>query len=180
MTMHTYESLSKLRPGCIGTETLSMKSIPRRLMPDDDLPMVFPDYQRGHVWTDAQASRFMGFLLEWGTPPVIFCQRWQRTMLPDEVVDGKQRLTAVCRWVNNEIPATFTRGTSMYLRDFSPEDQRMITGHGGPTLTIQFVAYATRTEVLEFYLRLNTGGTPHEDAELDRVRGLLEKEEFSK
>ena len=34
----------------------------------------------------------------------------------------------------------------------------------------------TRREVLEWYLQLNGGGTPHSQKELDRVRGLLEKE----
>lgn len=175
--MHTYDSLRRQRPQCVGTETIPLKSIPLRLLPDDDLSMVFPDYQRDHVWTDEQASRFVGFLLEGGTPPVIFCQRWQYTLLPDEVVDGKQRLTAVCRWLNNEIPAIFAQGAPMYLRDFSKEDQRMLLGPSGPSLTIQFVAYRTRAEVLAFYLRLNTSTVAHSKSELDRVEGLLAAEE---
>lgn len=35
---------------------------------------------------------------------------------------------------------------------------------------------ATRAEVLQWYIELNTGGTPHADAEIARVRSLLEAE----
>lgn len=177
--LNTYNSLRALRPLTVGTETLFLRSVPARLHPDSPLPIVFPDYQRGHVWTDDQASRFIGFILEWGTAPVIFLQRWAPSIssnetLPDEVVDGKQRMTAICRWLNNEIPASFVDGAKMFIRDYSPEDQRQLTGPGGPTLTIQYVSYSTRAEVIEFYLRMNTGGTPHADEELDRVRGILQ------
>lgn len=175
----TYATLRALRPACIGTETLFLREPSARLGSDSYSPLTFPDYQRGHVWTDAQAGRFMGFLLEWGTPPVIFVQRWAESVgLPDEVIDGKQRLTAIARWVNHEIPAIFADPSQppMFLRDFTPAERQMLTGPGGPTLTIQYVGYTTRAEVMAFYLRLNTGGTPHSADEIERVRGMIAAE----
>lgn len=172
----TYASLRGLRPNTIGTETLFLREASERLDPGSYSPLTFPDYQRGHVWTDTQAGRFMGFLLEWGTSPVIFVQRWAASVgHPDEVIDGKQRLTAVSRWTNNEIPAIFADPSQspMFLRDFTKADQRNFTGPGGPTLTIQYVGYTTRAEVMAFYLRLNTGGTPHSTEEIERVRGMI-------
>lgn len=177
----TYSTLRALRPACIGTETLCMRAIgPKFSATDAGSRLVVPDYQRGHVWTDAQAGRFMGFLLEWGTPPVIFVQRWADTSRSDEVVDGQQRLTAIRRWCANEIPAIFADPSQppMFLRDFSEADRQILTGYGGPTLTIQYVGYTTRAEVMAFYLRLNTGGTPHSADEIERVRGMIAAESF--
>ena len=34
----------------------------------------------------------------------------------------------------------------------------------------------TRAAVLQWYLEMNAGGTPHADAEIERVRGLLAAE----
>jgi hypothetical protein len=38
------------------------------------------------------------------------------------------------------------------------------------------VVNLTRTECLELYIRLNRGGTPHTEAEIERVREMLEIE----
>ena len=35
----------------------------------------------------------------------------------------------------------------------------------------------TRKEVLQWYIELNSGGTVHTDAEIDRVKKLLRKED---
>jgi len=174
----SYAALRALRPPTLGTETLTMRAAARKLRGSEaqDLPLVFPDYQRGHVWTDEQTGQFVGFMLEWGNPPPVFVQRWEDTTRLDEVIDGKQRLTAVARFVTWEIPAIFSDGTKAYLYEFSAEDQRTLIGPGGPTLTIQYVGYRTRAEVLRFYVSLNTGGTPHAREEIERVRGLLADE----
>jgi len=34
----------------------------------------------------------------------------------------------------------------------------------------------TRAEVLQWYIEFNAGGTPHTEAEINRVRELLKKE----
>lgn len=130
-----------------------------------------PDYQRGRVWTDAQASAFMGYFLGSGQIPPLVCQEWP-TQEQWEVVDGLQRMTAIHRWAAGEIPATLEGFPPFFLSDFSEDDQRRVMR---TLIPIQFIYAASRRQVLEIYLRLNGGGTPHTPEELDRVRGMLRK-----
>lgn len=89
-----------------GRETLTMRSLVERVEATEFdsgagsyEPMnLDPDYQRGHVWTDIQASRFVGHLIEGGATPMLIINRDPSYQRHDEVVDGKQRITAVTRW----------------------------------------------------------------------------------
>jgi hypothetical protein len=80
-----------------------------------------PDYQRDHVWTDAQAEAFIGHVIEGGeVPPIIINARWREHMA-DEVLDGKQRITAVVRWFDGEIQAELTDGRRLAFTDLDAE-----------------------------------------------------------
>lgn len=173
----TYATLRSRRLHPVGTETLFLDSLERRMSSRDSLRLnLTPDYQRGRVWTDEQASRFVGFLAEGGETPPVFVQRWRDTRILDEVVDGLQRLTAMLRFGAGEIPMDTPSGERAYLRDFSKDDQQILRGPAGIRLTIQYVSCDTRAQVLELYIRLNRGGTPHTDAEIERVRAMLASE----
>lgn len=178
MSPVTYESLRALRPDFGGEETLSVRGVVRRFCetPEDPVNMN-PDYQRGSVWTDDQCAKFLGFIAEGGTAPPIFVQRYPGYGKPDELLDGLQRISAVLRFYRNEVPLETTDGERMYLRDFTPEDQKILCGNAGPCLTIKYVKYEKRADILRFYIRLNRGGTVHSDAEIDRVKALLSAED---
>lgn len=168
----TYDSLRAQWPRSGGRENLCMRSLVRRLTGDD--PLVVPDYQRGHVWTDDQCARFVGFLAEGGEAPSIYVQRWPiETGLSDEILDGLQRITAIRRFLDGEVPMELTDGTRVYLRDLDAESQRLLVGNAGPSLVLQYVLYEKRADVLRFYLRINRGGTVHADSEIARVGELL-------
>jgi hypothetical protein len=127
-----------------------------------------PDYQRDHVWTETQQSAFVGFVLEGGNPPPVYLNNRYENDGFKEVIDGKQRLTALLRWVRNEIPATLSYGSlHVYARDLDHYRSVSI-----PTREVKL----TREETLRFYLLLNGGGTVHSEAELERVRALLNGE----
>lgn len=135
-----------------------------------------PDYQRGHVWTDAQAEAFIGHLIEGGSvPPIIINSCWQDGGV-DEVLDGKQRITAVIRWFDGEIKAELTDGRRLAFTDLDAEAQRYMSAMTGPRFDLNYVNL-DRAGVLRLYLRLNRGGTVHTDAEINRVRELLVAEE---
>lgn len=176
--MLTYATLRARWLQPVGTETFFLRAIQNRVASGDLLTT--PAYQRGRVWTDEQASRFVGFLAEGGEAPPIFIQRWRirhdRPTPPDELVDGLQRVTALLRFARNEIPMETPLGERAYLRDFSADDQRIWWGQSGFKLTGQYIECRTRAEVLELYVRLNRGGTPHTDDEIERVRALLDQE----
>ena len=173
----TYDSLRETWPRESGREHFSMTSLVRRTE-DAEMLDVHPDYQRGRSWTDEQCSRFIGFLAEGGEAPPLWVQRWPgvSAVRPDELVDGLQRVTAIARFLRGEIPMELTDGTRVLLADFSEADQRLVTRASGPHMEMRYIQCSTRADVLRFYLRLNRGGTPHSDIEIDRVRGLLAAE----
>lgn len=152
------------------TETLVLGELVRRM--DNGLLNLNPDYQREVVWTDTQASLFMGFLLEGNLTTEIIANRdGSETPLPDEIVDGKQRLTSCLKWLRGEIPATLSDGTTVWFKDASEGERRTLLGIK-PYMTIRYVSL-NRPDVLRLYLRLNRGGTVHTDTEIERVRSLL-------
>ncbi len=67
-----------------------------------------PPYQRRSVWTDEKQSYFIDSILRNFPIPPIFLHR---KIDPDtgktnfDVIDGKQRLTAIARFIDNQIPA---------------------------------------------------------------------------
>lgn len=125
-----------------------------------------PDFQRAHVWTESQQSRYVEFCLRGGTSGnqiYLNAVGWNNGMAaPIMVVDGKQRLTAILRFMRNEIPAFGT-----LLKDYQDK------------LGLRFMIrmnindLPTHKEVIEWYLDLNDGGIAHTPEELERVRQLL-------
>jgi len=132
-----------------------------------------PDFQRGHVWTEEQQIAFVEFALRGGlTGQHIYFNHpgWQRSYQGDFVlVDGLQRITAVRRFIHNEIPAFGT-----YCKDFKGRLPRRA----------QFVICVnklkTRAEVLRWYIEMNDGGVVHSSEEIERVRKLMKKAEGGK
>ena len=133
-----------------------------------------PPYQRGHVWTEAQQKAYVEFVIRGGqTGKVLLfnCPGWNGGDIrgPIELVDGKQRLTAVLRFLHNEITVLddFPGVGPVYAKDFEVLRD----------LELRFEVFVngleTRAEVLQWYLELNAGGTVHTQTELDKVRDML-------
>ena len=132
-----------------------------------------PDFQRAHVWTEQQQIAWLEFVYRGGkTGRVLYinCPDWnlrsKRGYRECVLVDGKQRLTAVRRFLQNEIPV-FGHVYEEYEDARSP---------GNPTLKINVNDLKTRAAVLQWYIEMNAGGTPHTDAEIEKVRRLLDAE----
>lgn len=133
-----------------------------------------PDFQRGHVWTEDQQIKFIEFILSGGrTAKVIYFNSpaflgiTEGVTLEKEVtcVDGVQRLTALLRFVNDEI--------KVYGHFYSEyEDKPRMRQN----IQFNMNGLKTRKEVLEWYLQFNSGGTIHTEVELNRVQRLLELE----
>jgi len=130
-----------------------------------------PDFQRGHVWTEEQQIAYIEFKMKGGpSGEDIYWNHpyWQsgRDDAPLQLVDGLQRITAVFRFINNEIKAF-----GYYYKEF--EDTASI-------IDLRFSFYINdlkmRDEVLKWYLELNEGGTPHTKEEIDKVYELLKYE----
>lgn len=134
-----------------------------------------PDFQREHVWTDVQRIAYVEAIVR-GTAPtrILFnCPGWSNATGANgdikehtfECIDGLQRLTAVRKFLAGEfsvfggLSAADLKGTPFDVNRFR----------------FQFCVYEflSRSELLQFYLDLNTGGTVHKESELARVRQLL-------
>ena len=131
-----------------------------------------PPYQRGRVWTRAQAESFVGFVAEGGRAPAIYVR--ERPSFCDEIVDGKQRLLALWGFVTGEHGARLESGRVNWWRDFNVADRLGFKTRTIPRIRLR--EEITTADILEIYLRLNRGGTPHTDAEIKRVEALLDAE----
>jgi len=124
-----------------------------------------PEYQRCHVWTEVQQIEYVEHRLMGGNAGqeiTLNCPGWQGNSDPGQMtlVDGKQRIEAVTRFLNNEIKVF-----GYYFKDF---EDRM-----DPGLGFYFnIAKLEGDDILELYLSLNAG-IAHTEQELDRVRGLM-------
>lgn len=132
-----------------------------------------PDFQRGHVWTEAQQVAFVEYALRGGLESssgvLLFnCADWDDgSTAPTQIVDGLQRLTAVRTFLGDGIPA-FGRLRSEYSGN--------MPSTGGLRFEVHVNKLRTRAEVLRWYLEINSGGVVHSAEELERVQGLLSAE----
>lgn len=99
--------------------------------------------------------------------PLIFIQRDNACLKADEVIDGKQRLTALWRWVHGVIPATIG-GREYWYKDTTEIERRHF-----PNIKCAYIDLPERQR-LQFYLLLNAGGTIHTDAEIEKVQVMLD------
>lgn len=153
---------------------VGFRRIPKGLVEGYSLDMD-PDYQRDHVWTVLQKEKYVGFILQGGKTMPIVINVKDGYGSPAEIVDGKQRVTAICEWLDGAIEAELYDGQRVHVDQFkeSETNWRLL----GMNLPVKIgIVKLDREGVLDYYLRLNNGGTVHEDSEIERVRELLKKE----
>jgi hypothetical protein len=132
-----------------------------------------PDFQRAHIWTREQQTAYVEYCLmggEVGRNLTFNHPSWNTTLGRDshrmEIIDGKQRLEAVRSFLRNEFPV-FSHKFLEYT-DFP----RIAT----VGFRFRICSLETREQILQMYLNINAGGTPHTKEELDKVRNMLSKE----
>lgn len=134
-----------------------------------------PDFQRGHVWTPEQQRHYLenslrgvvsssGFLIQFN------CPNWDidsyKGDLPSgfQCIDGLQRLTAVFGFLAGNV------------RPFSltPDDLVRSSFMIKSSYRFRFAVhnFTRRADLLQHYLDLNAGGTPHTQEEIERVRKM--------
>lgn len=133
-----------------------------------------PDFQRGHVWTEEQQVKFVEFILQGGkTGRDIYLNNpdWHSPNLETDYhdfvcVDGLQRITAIRRFLNNEIKVF----GHYYIGFEGPTD---IIRHN---MVLHVNCLNTKKDVLTWYVQMNNGGTPHSKEEIERVQKMIEGE----
>lgn len=129
-----------------------------------------PEFQRGHVWTQEQQEKYIEYVLRGGTSgKEIFFNKpsWHckaKTDYDDFVcVDGLQRITAIMKFQANEIKAF-----GLYYNEFVDKPTNI-------TLSIWINDLQYEKDVLQWYIEMNEGGTPHTKGEIQRVKDMLAK-----
>ena len=132
-----------------------------------------PNFQRGHVWTEEQQIAWLEFFLRGGkTGRILYfnCPSWQGSVKDGEYndfvcVDGLQRLTAIRKFMNGEIPVF-----GSYINEY--EDKMSNTRNA---IKVNVNNLKTEKEVLQWYVDMNAGGTPHTNEEIERVKKMIKE-----
>lgn len=141
-----------------------------------------PEFQRGHAWTQDQQRRYVEFILKGGmSARDIYVNDPHKGDMPIQLVDGKQRITAVRKFMNNELRIfpeldTHCGDERGFLCCEIQGNMRMLT----PDFVFHENDLQTPEEVLQWYIDLNAGGTPHTDEEIEKVRRMLKELKFQK
>ena len=131
-----------------------------------------PEFQRGHVWTKRQQVAYMEFLLRGGRTGRDFYFNYpsMHIQVPDGAynayvcVDGLQRLTAIQKFFGNELKVF-----GSFFWEYT--DRIRISMN---SIRVHVNDLKTEKEVLQWYIEMNSGGTPHSKTEITRVKTLLD------
>lgn len=124
------------------------------------------DYQRGYVWQAADQQAFLDSVMN-GRALGTFVIVRQGHPLTDELLDGKQRVTTLLKFVNNEI--TY-RGN--YWAELSRADRYQFLGRNVSHLQVHNNGLK-KSELLRIFLEVNSAGVPQTEEHLVKVRQML-------
>lgn len=134
-----------------------------------------PNFQRGHVWSEEQQISWLEYHLRGGkSGNIIYFNNpmWHSCREPKDCeysdyvcVDGLQRITAIQRFIRNEITVF-----GSYYKEF--EDGIRLLNQ---TMTLCVNDLKTEREVLQWYIDMNSGGTPHTDEEISKVKKMIDE-----
>lgn len=128
-----------------------------------------PDFQRGHIWTEEQQSKYIEFILRGGKSGRDFYFNWNHYTNEYVCVDGLQRTIAFKKFVDNELKVfnqyfnEFNFGK--YVANYNPLPEFKIK--------VFINDLSSNKEILQWYIDMNAGGTPHSQEEIDRVKKML-------
>lgn len=129
-----------------------------------------PDFQRGHVWTEEQQSKYVEFILKGGKSGRDFYFNWNQDTDEYVCVDGLQRTTTLQNFVHNKLKVF-----GQYFNEF--EFPKYVAEHN-PIPEYRINIYQnnlkSKKEVLQWYVDMNAGGTPHTTEEIERVKKMIE------
>lgn len=128
-------------------------------------------YQRDYVWGEKEQQDFL-FSLFNNLPLGIIC------LVTDldkdagcyEVVDGKQRITTLIKFLNNEIPYKY-KGVDHYHKDMTALDKRVMKNRQLPYEELYHEV--SESDKLEYFYRINFTGVPQSDEHRKRIEELI-------
>lgn len=126
------------------------------------------DYQREHVWTlDDKVALIDSIFNNVDIGKFLFTQRHESH--PGkyyEVIDGKQRLTALCEFYEDRF-----QYKGYYFSQLSGMDKDKFQCHG---ITYGILENPTLKNIYKSFIKMNTCGKPMEHKHIDKVKKMLE------
>jgi hypothetical protein len=127
------------------------------------------DYQRDHVWLLKDKILLIDSIfnnIEIGK--FVFVQKHESTMGKYyEVVDGKQRLTALCEFYEDRF-----KYKGKYFSELSNKDRWKFLNH---SVSYGYLENASKEAIYSTFIKMNTCGKPMDTKHLDKVRKLLKE-----
>lgn len=137
--------------------------------------------QRGYVWEHCQQNEFIfSILFEKPLEPVVVIQHIfdfnNRENSITYVIDGKQRLMTIQKFVRNEFPIIID-GQNVYYKDFDKELQRFFDSRVNYMTAVVYYSYPDipitddmKIWLFNFY---NFSGTPQTEEHKNKLQSLL-------
>lgn len=131
-----------------------------------------PEYQRGYVWELEDKQLLIDSIfnnIEIGRFALIHLdsKKWDETGNCYEILDGKQRLSAIIEFYENRFPYN-----GVYYNDLSAKDKNVFLNHH---IVQGEIMEADRKAVLKYFLMLNRTGKVMNQSQLDKVEKMLEE-----
>lgn len=152
-----------------------------------------PVYQRLSVWSEEKQSFFIDSILRnYPVPPIFLHKKIDDATGKQtfDVIDGKQRLTSIIKFINNEIPAASESSediddilSGVYFENLNSEELKLYKKlFWRYELQIQYVDTEDTELIDKLFDRLNRNGEPLKGQELRRSKyhssPLLEKIDY--
>ena len=138
--------------------------------------LLIPNYQRGFVWSQTQASRLVeSFLLGLPIPQIFLFQPYSGHTL--EVVDGQQRLSTIAQFFSGDSPkwgkfplrGVMANWNKRTYSELTQEDQQTLDDAVLRSIIIRPLQREDVSSVYSIFERLNTGGTQLSAMEIRRA-----------
>ncbi|CAM6506191.1 TPA: DUF262 domain-containing protein [Klebsiella quasipneumoniae subsp. similipneumoniae] len=133
------------------------------------------EYQRDYVWGHQEQQTFLRVLISGfpiGSVALAKAPNWDICDGPYiEVVDGKQRLTTLKLFINNEIPIVIGE-EEIYWSELTRSEQ---LAFGRPTLSAAILDDATEKDRIAYFVAVNFTGVPQSEEHRLKVLKLQER-----
>lgn len=129
------------------------------------------DYQRDYVWGKKEQQEFLNSIL-FGLPIGYISVVKNKNEFVYEIVDGKQRLTTLRKFVENEISLEID-GEEVFYKDFNSAERNMFESCDLPMVRL---IDPTKLDKLNYFMMINFGGVAQSASHKLKVEHMIFEE----
>lgn len=130
------------------------------------------DYQRDYVWDIKDKENLIDSIFNnIDIGKFVFARKEYCDFYLYEPIDGKQRTRTILDFYENRFPYK-----GKYFNDLSHKDKNWFTTF---TINIAEVGDISKEQILKYFIMLNTAGKVMDKGHIDKVKRLLEKENYN-